>query len=357
MHIKFETKALDTALSGIAKIITSPKFIQLEGKDGKVKVMTTHEGFSVSCELPCELKSPGKFAVVYDDLKKLFRNRKEIEMKLADKGNKVMFKAGSSKDFSGDIVTLETHRIEFKGAEDYVKLDDKQSEFLFGVVSCLALDDVYFKKPLPLTVHFSDTSGYCLVNSDFHIAVAKTKGTFAPLSITLPYKNFTAIMNLAGNKAFNMSVTDSCIVVKADSFDVVMPVESQEENNTKAFLKIVANVLQEEPIAAVEMLNLKSSMDCIMAIHDGKAGMDCKISKAVGGIALSISSLRGSVQDVLKTKVKGESEFKVSPVMVSNIIRNAKKGVFKLRVSDRMFAFSNSSENVDFHYIGTFIAE
>lgn len=353
MHLRFETKALDTALSGIAKIVTSPQFIQFEAHDNKIRVMTTHDGFSVASELPGQLiKSGDKFAVVYEDLKKLFRNRKEIEMKVSDKGNKVMFKAGSSKEFSGDIVTVETHNIKFKGGDEFISLDKNQSAFLFGAMANLALDDFYFKKALPLTVHFTEKSGYCFVNSDYHVAIAKAKGKFKPLTVTLPYKNFTAIMNIAGKDAFDIAVTDANIVAHAKEFDAVLPIESQEENRTDEVLKVASTIMKEEPIAKVQMEELKASVDSILAIHDGKAAMNVSIAK--NGITLSVSSLRGNVQDVMKAKTKGEAKFQVAPVMVSNILKNAKKGEFLLRTNEKMFCLSGGNDKVELHYIGVF---
>jgi len=354
MHFKFETKALDDVLSRIGKVIPSAEYVQFVGKDKKVRVITSHEGFSVSVELPCTLMADGKFAVAFDDIKKLFRNRKEIEMKLAEKGNKVMFKAGSSKDFSGDVVTVETHAIKFGDLENAVKLSKNQSDFLCASIGSLALDDIYFKKSLPLTAYFNSKGAYCFVNSDFHVAVARMKGKFEDSTLTLPMKNFVAIVNLSGKEPFSISVTDSSIQTSGKTFDALFPLESQEESQVKEIFKVVESILNMEPVAVVEMSELKSTMDNVTAVDDGKKSMEVHVTKKEG-IHVELSALRGSVKAKLKdAKVsKDAGPFNVSPKLLSNILKNAKKGAFALRVSDRLFSFSSKGD-VSYHYIGTF---
>ena len=358
MHLKFETKELDNILSKISKIIPSASYVRFVGSNKKVRVMTSHDGFNVSVELPCQLMQEGKFAVVFDDVKKLFRNRKEIEMKLSDKGNKVMFKAGSSKDFSGDIVTQETHSIKFHSSEN-ISLTEEQAEFICSSVPLLALEDVYFKKPLSITVYFSDKGGYCFVRSDFHVGVSRVKGEFKKAMLTMPLKNFTGITSLAEDGKFSIAVNENSIYATGSTFDISFPLEAQEDSNAKKIFKIVESVVSTDEVAIIDMQELKQSMDNVVALNDGKASMAVSISKK-DGISLSLSALRGSVKAALKNaKVKKDvSSFDVSPQMLSNILKNAKKGEFSMRTNERLFSLSSNFKikagKVSYHYVGTF---
>lgn len=356
MHFKFETKALDDVLSRISKVIPSVENVQFVGKDKKVRVMATHEGFSVSVHLPCDLMEEGKFAAVFADVKKLFRNRKEIEMKVAGKGNKVMFKAGSSKDFSGDIVCMEYTSIKFDSKDDKaVKLAKDQAEFICTAIPLLNIEDFYFKKPPSLTVHFTEKGGYCFVNSDFHMGVARVKGKFKDTTLTLPLKNFVSIVQLSGKEAFSIAVSESSIQITSKEFDAIFPLESQEDRNIKQTFKMIDSILKQEEIAKVDMQELKDSMDNISAVHDDKSAMKVILDKKEG-MVLSLEALRGSVKSKLKNAkvMKTVPEFSVTPQIVANILKNAKKGVFILRTSDRLFSLSSKGDGVSYHYIGTF---
>lgn len=347
MHIKFNTKDFESALSRLTKVVSSPDYVQFNCSS-KASLETENEGVSVSVDLPCELLSPGNFALEFAYLKKVFKGRKDIEMKSAPKGNRILFKAGSSKDYSGEVVTVPEHSIKFARTGG-ITFTDEQVAFIKASIPNISIEDTIFKKPLSMTVLFTESFGICFINSDTHAAVTKIKGKFPDLSLTLPSKNFMSLIALSEGKPLKIELTESSVLAEGETFRAILPLESQEEAKTQRLLDLLKTTHAIDVSAKVDVKELSTVLDSVAALTTNNS---VKMELDKSNLYASVSSVKGSARSKVKTTYcEGDVSFHIDQSLLANLLKNAKSGVCAMRVTEKVALLSSKVDSMHVHYL------
>lgn len=334
MKFVVDSKELEAVIKNMTKALGIFDTINVSADAKRLYLTAQASAKAASCVVPATVEKPGQFAIQTSTLLGVTKGRNKVAMSLEK--DVLKFKAESSKNYAGELVTLPFSELVVETEKASLELKEDSLAQLNDLISLVSITDVNLGNanllPICIKIGSKGTEISCASRHHMVLAVDKQLKLDKDAEFVLAPDVIPSLTALAKNTSYKLSITDASVFATNAHFKARLALQQQDRFVTLAQVKAVAKAMQDNKAdTKIEASSnaISETLDNILSIYEDNAVIDvtCDGKK----LKLACKTKYGSVSDAIDGECKGSAKgYSLHPKIVQDLMTKCKNTTLTL---------------------------